>query len=240
MLTVLSWCSSSETAPFCLFSKPFTCWSWCVPNTWDNRGRLLRFALCSVNFLLRPLLCSFLFWAWLFLKRARPLSASVCSEASSKWTERTVLMSVRRGGWRLLLWASSQLGSIVLAEGGLGSQGSGSNPSTGMSSRDVKDLEALGFPPDPWEPVRLSFSSSSRRWLSFSTSSALCSSKPPLKSGRVSVQVGPFITFFLNQAVVWDSKIKLQINESKNLSEKIISRQIFFSKINVLTRDWRD
>lgn len=193
MLTVFSRCSCSGSVPLSLFSEevrwPFICRSWLVPNTCDSKGRLLRFALCTVNapFLLLSALLSLLPWEWLFLKKVLPLSlfASTLSEderreASSKWTERMVPMSVRRGGEESLLWASNQLGSKGPAERDLVFLDSVLYPSTGMSRRAEKELEVFLLPLDPWEPVRLSFSSSSSRWLSFSTSSALWSSKPPL------------------------------------------------------------
>lgn len=192
MLTVLSSYSSSRSDLSSPFSEdawwPFTCsLPACWSNTCDNRGRVLRAALCSVNTLslLLSSLFSFLLLEWSFLNRDLPLSVPAlseveCSETSSKWTERIVPMSVRRGGRDSLLWASSQLGSMRLAEGSLSSLDSRSYLSTGMSSSGVKDLEVWGFSLDPWGPDRLSFSSSSSRWLSFSTSSALWSSKPPL------------------------------------------------------------
>lgn len=102
-------------------------------------------------------------------------------EASSKWTERTESMSVRRGGGRSAFLASSQLGSTVLEEEGLlRPLECVPCPSRGTSSSGVKNLELCGLSLDSFHPDRLSFSSSPSRWLSFSTSSALWSSKPPL------------------------------------------------------------
>lgn len=188
MLTVFSWCSWSVSSEEVRW--PLICWSWFVSNTCDSEGRILRFALCRVNipFLLLSALFSVLPCEWMFMKKVLPLSGFVFilsdeerREDSSKWTERIVWMSVRRGGGgESLLCVSSQLGSKGPADWDLGSLGSGLYPSTGMSSRCEKGLVVLVLPLDPCEPVRLSFSSSSSRWLSFSTSSALCSSKPPL------------------------------------------------------------
>lgn len=190
MLTVLSLYSCSGSEPLSPFSAaawcPFicslpACWSGLELNTCDNSGRLLRAALCSVNtpsLLLSPLL-SFLLLECPFLDADLPRSAVECSETSSKWTERMVPMSVRRRGWGSSLRASSQFGSMALEEGDLRSLDS-AYPSTGMSSSGVKDLEVWGLSLDPRGPDRLSLSSSSSRWLSFSTSSALWSSKPPL------------------------------------------------------------
>lgn len=195
MLTVRSSYSCLESLPLILSSEeawwPFTCSLpsfWFEPNTCDNKGRLLRAALCSVNtasLLLSPLF-SFLPLERLFLNGGRPCSKFVsplseveCSDTSSKWTERIVPISVWRGGLESVLRASSQLGSTGLAAGGLRSLDSVLYPSTGMSSRGVKDLEVWSLSLDTRGPVKLSFSSSSSRWPSFSTSSALWSSKPP-------------------------------------------------------------
>lgn len=198
MLTVFSLYSCSRLEPLSPFWEeawwPFicslsTCWSRVELKTCDNKGRLRRAALCSVNtvsLFLSPLF-SFLPLEWPFLNGDLPLSEVVsalleaeCSETSSKWTERMVPMSVLRGGRESSLWASNQLGSTAAAEGGLRSLDSVLYPSTGMSSSGVKDLEVWCLSLDPRGPDRLSFSSSSSRWLSFSTSSVLWSSKPPL------------------------------------------------------------